>query len=327
MCALSLGIDTSNYTTSVALVDKNENIIYNQGILLEVKSGERGLRQSDALFQHVNNLPMLLKDLPRGREIEVICFSDRPRPLADSYMPVFRAGKSIAQSLAGILGAQLLAVSHQENHIRAAIFGSGSPKLEDPFCAVHFSGGTSEILLATREGIGFRCDIMAKTLDLNAGQLIDRIGVLLGCDFPAGKALEVLAEKAINHGLGKNCVIPSSMDGMDFHFSGQENQAKEYLSKGVDPSEVAYSLLKSIAKTLSKSIARLSEIQKFQSVLFSGGVMSNQIIKNILIRELGKSGLVLHFSPGIYARDNALGNALLGMDHNKLTGGILHGKS
>ncbi|KNZ43595.1 peptidase M22 [Acetobacterium bakii] len=327
MSALSLGIDTSNYTTSVALVDQNETVIYNQGILLEVKSGERGLRQSDALFQHVNNLPLLLKDLPRGREIEVVCFSDRPRPLPDSYMPVFRAGKSLGQSLAGVLDADLVTVSHQENHLRAAIFGSGSPVLKDPFCAVHFSGGTSEILLATREGIGFRCEIMAKTLDLNAGQLIDRIGVLLGCAFPAGKALEVLAQKAIDHDQGKHCIIPSTMDGMNFHFSGQENQAKEYLNKGVDPSEVAYSLLKAIAKTLSKSISRCRETQSFQSVLFSGGVMSNQIIKSILLKELGRSGLALHFSPGIYARDNALGNALLGMDHYKITGGSLHEKS
>lgn len=327
MCALSLGIDTSNYTTSVALVDENENIIFNQGILLEVKSGEKGLRQSDALFQHINNLPTLLKDLPRGREIEVICFSERPRPLPDSYMPVFNVGKSLAQSLAGVLDSELLAVSHQENHIRAAIYGSGSPKLENPFCGVHFSGGTSEILLVRKEEAGFCCEIMAQTLDLNAGQLIDRVALLMGCAFPGGMALEAVAVKAILKDSGIDCIISTTMDGVDFHFSGQENQAITCLNNGTDPSEVAYSLLKSIAKTLSKSIQLLNEKQGFQSVLFSGGVMSNQIIKMILLNELKNSGIDLHFSPGAYARDNALGNALLGMDYFKKQGGDFHGKS
>lgn len=326
MCALSLGIDTSNYTTSVALVDEKENIIYNQGILLEVKSGERGLRQSDALFQHINNLPILLKDLSRGREIEVVCYSERPRPLFDSYMPVFRAGKSLAQSLAGVLDSELLAVSHQENHIRAAIYGCGSPILEDPFCAVHFSGGTSEILLVRKDGTGYHCEIVAKTLDLNAGQLIDRIGVLMDCSFPGGTDLEALAKKAMDNKLGKDCIIPFTMEGVDFHFSGQENLAKEYLKKGANPIEVAYSLLKSIAKTLSKSISRLYKKQPFQSVLFSGGVMSNEIIKNIILKELRNSGISLYFSPGVYARDNALGNALLGMDHLEKQGGGRHGE-
>lgn len=315
MCAFSLGIDTSNYTTSVALVDDKENIIYNRGILLEVKSGERGLRQSDALFQHVNNLPVLLENIPQGRAIKLICYSGRPRPLPDSYMPVFRAGESLAKSLAGVLTVPILNVSHQENHIRAALYGSGSPTLEETFCAVHFSGGTSELILVNKEKVGYCCEIIAQTLDLNAGQLIDRIGVAMGCAFPAGRAVEVLAEKAMLQELPKDCVIPSTMAGTDFHFSGQENQAQNYLDRGFDPGIVAYQLLKAIAKTLAKSLMRLQEKHGFQSVLFSGGVMSNQIIKKCLLKELSHSGLRLCFSPGEYARDNALGNALLGMDY------------
>ncbi|MBI4856049.1 MAG: peptidase M22 [Acetobacterium woodii] len=317
MSALSLGIDTSNYTTSVALVDENENMIYNKGILLEVKSGERGLRQSDALFQHVQHLPILLQDLVGGREIEVICYSERPRPLADSYMPVFRSGESMARSLAGVLGVKRLAVSHQENHIRAAIYGSGSPQLGETFCAVHFSGGTSEILLVKKKDIGFECEIIAQTLDLNAGQLVDRIGVLMGCDFPAGKALEALANQAVLESTDNKFVISATMAGVNFHFSGQENQAQKLLHDGTDQELVAYLVLKSIAKTLSKSIVGLGEQYPFQSVLFSGGVMSNLIIKRILENELKSSELNLYFSPGEFSRDNAAGNALMGMDYYK----------
>ncbi|MDD3308276.1 MAG: peptidase M22 [Acetobacterium sp.] len=317
MSALSLGIDTSNYTTSVALVDENENMIYNKGILLEVKSGEKGLRQSDALFQHVHHLPILLQELPRGREIEVICYSQRPRPLLDSYMPVFRSGESLARSLAGVLDIKQLAVSHQENHLRAAIYGSGSPELEATFAAVHFSGGTSEILMVSKKDIGFDCEIIAATRDLNAGQLVDRIGVLMGCDFPAGKALEVLASQVIPESFDCKLVISTTMDGVDFHFSGQENQAQRLLEAGTDQGVVAYLVLKSIAKTLTKAIGGLQKKYPFQSVLFSGGVMSNLIIKKIVEHELSAAGLNLYFSPGEYSRDNAAGNALIGMDYYK----------
>jgi N6-L-threonylcarbamoyladenine synthase len=317
MSALSLGIDTSNYTTSVALVDENENMIYNKGILLEVKSGEKGLRQSDALFQHVHHLPLLLQELPRGREIEVICYSERPRPLVDSYMPVFRSGEGLARSLAGVLGVERLAVSHQENHIRAAIYGSGSPELEATFVAVHFSGGTSEILLVKKKSIGFDCEIIAQTRDLNAGQLVDRIGVQMGCDFPAGKALEVMANQVVPESLDHKLVISTTMAGVDFHFSGQENQAHRLLEAGTDQEMVAYLVLKAIAKTLSKAIGGLQKKYSFQSVLFSGGVMSNQIIKKIVAHELQAAGLNLYFSPGEYSRDNAAGNALMGMDYFK----------
>ena len=50
-----LGLDTSNYTTSAAVFDGAGGC--NAGRLLSVRPGELGLRQSDALFQHVKQLP------------------------------------------------------------------------------------------------------------------------------------------------------------------------------------------------------------------------------------------------------------------------------
>ena len=146
MCALSLGIDTSNYTTSIALVNEKLKVIYNKGILLDVKPGMLGLRQSDALFQHIGNLPKMIKEMNFEDSIQVICCSNRPRALENSYMPVFKAGTGLGESLSALMKVECIFLSHQENHIRSAIYGSGREILEDNFCAVHFSGGTSEIL-------------------------------------------------------------------------------------------------------------------------------------------------------------------------------------
>ena len=56
-----LGIDTSNYTTSAAIVDEELNIVSESREILKVRQGERGLRQSQALFEHIGNLPHILE--------------------------------------------------------------------------------------------------------------------------------------------------------------------------------------------------------------------------------------------------------------------------
>ena len=74
--------------------------------------------------------------------------------------------------------------------------------MKQPFLAFHVSGGTTEALLVSPDDQRIlSCQLAAKTLDLNAGQLIDRVGVMLGLGFPAGPALERLALTCESKGL------------------------------------------------------------------------------------------------------------------------------
>ena len=317
-----LGIDTSNYTTSLGVCDENGRVLADERIVLNVKAGERGLRQSEAVFQHVKNLPQLFERLKEkgiiGTDIATIGCSITPRPLEDSYMPVFRAGEGFGRSLSAMLGCPIVPVSHQENHIRAAMVGCGK-KPEDfsyPLLALHFSGGTSEILKVDRDGLGFSCEILGKTLDLNGGQLVDRIGVHLGLSFPAGRVLEALAEQAKE----KTTRLPTSLDGADFHFSGQENKSKALLEAQVPPEEVAYGLFLSVAKTITKSLRVINHKKQYKDVIFSGGVMANQIIAQAVKKNLEPTGLKLHFTKPNLATDNGIGVAFLAMDHYIKTG-------
>ena len=159
-----LGIDTSNYKTSVALVDEDGEILANHQRFLTVKEGERGLRQSDAVFQHVNRLPEMMEQLFRkpggfdGREIAAVSVSERPRPVEGSYMPVFMAGLAVARSTAAALGVPLYRVSHQEGHIEAVRHGTPLERSKR-FISFHFSGGTTEAILVeerARGGTGSR---------------------------------------------------------------------------------------------------------------------------------------------------------------------------
>ena len=134
-----LGIDTSNYKTSIAVIDHKKHIICDLRRFLTVKQGERGLRQSDALFQHIQNLPELMEEMRRmfdGR-IDAVACSFRPRPEAGSYMPVFLAGSGFAKAAAAAMNVPVVGFSHQEGHMEA--IRAYSPfQTEDRFLACHF---------------------------------------------------------------------------------------------------------------------------------------------------------------------------------------------
>ena len=131
-----LALDTSNYTTSVAVFDGQTGC--NRSKLLEVRPGELGLRQSDALFQHVRELPGLFEQLERQGLLDGIAAvgaSTRPREVEGSYMPCFLAGSSQGRGLAHTLGVPFFAHSHQQGHLAAAAWSAGRLDLLDgPLC-------------------------------------------------------------------------------------------------------------------------------------------------------------------------------------------------
>ena len=178
---ITLGFDTSNYTTSAAWFDGKTG--ENHSRLLDVKPGELGLRQSDALFAHVQRLPALFEALMErcAGTVRAIGVSTRPREAEGSYMPCFVAGTSHAGVLGTALRVPVHAFSHQQGHLAAALWSADRLDLMDrPFLAWHLSGGTTELLWVGPNGRGLTARRIGGTADLSAGQLIDRTGKLLG---------------------------------------------------------------------------------------------------------------------------------------------------
>ncbi|SHG64961.1 N6-L-threonylcarbamoyladenine synthase [Thermosyntropha lipolytica DSM 11003] len=310
---LYLGIDTSAYTTSLAVVDEEGNILNDERMLLNVPQGGRGLRQSEAVFQHIKNLPLLFARIKGiSSHLEAIAVSDRPRPAEESYMPVFKAGETGGRILSLAGNIPLYPVSHQEGHIMAGIWNNPVLLEKEEFLAVHFSGGTSEILYVKRGKTSFfAIEECLKGLDIHAGQLIDRVGVAMGLPFPAGKEMEKLLLAA-----GKNetaLTIPSFVSRQGFSFSGAETMALKLLKKGYSREDVAFALLRVIANTLEKALLMIGEERGVKDVLLVGGVMANIFIKERLIKRLMPKGVgfKLYFAYPHLSTDNAVGVALL----------------
>lgn len=306
-----LGIDTSNYTTSVCVVDFEGNIVQEGRRLLQVEAGERGLQQSAALFRHLKNLPDLVEQIGDLRGLQAVCVSSRPRPVENSYMPVFLAGESLARSLASSLQIPLYRTSHQEGHISAGECTAGRIPGED-FLAVHLSGGTTDLLYVKRSAAGYKIETLGRSRDLHAGQFVDRVGVALGLPFPAGPHLEKLARSA---GDDQQVRLPSPVSGLNWSFSGPETAARKLVETGTDPAVIARAVENCIAKGLEKVLLHAMEMTRLRRILIVGGVAANEHIRKRLQYRLEHPAVKakLFFADPRYSTDNAFGVARIGL--------------
>ncbi len=343
-----LGIDTSNYKTSVAVLNR-DNIICDIRRFLEVKQGERGLRQSEALFQHVKNLPELFAEASDefaefgqvlGSSIDAIACSSKPRPAEGSYMPCFLAGENFARSLGAVLDVPVISFSHQEGHIQAIKSYTEMSSL-DEFLACHFSGGTCEVLRVRNrsydpynllrgrgfqwihgEGAFYDVDIIGGSKDISFGQVLDRAGVAMGFSFPSGGQMDDIAMETKR---STNMLTPIRVTDGEINLSGIETQIKNKLSSlsitrsivNVDKqvrNELIREIFEKISDCLVNMLTYASRRSGLKDIIMSGGVSSSRFIRSHISDALEKEDIIVYFDENEddLATDNAVGTALLG---------------
>lgn len=299
-----LGIDTSNYTTSLALYNSEDNSVIQSKKLLPVKTGELGLRQSDALFHHTKQLPELFKELFKDftGEIKAVGVSVKPRNTEGSYMPCFLAGESVATAISSANDIPLHKTSHQVGHILAALYSADRLELiKSPFIAFHVSGGTTDCLyVEPDENEIIKISEIGTSLDLKAGQAVDRVGLMMGLDFPCGKELEKIALAS-----DKDYKIKTILKDSNCCLSGIENKCRKMLDDGEKKSDVAKFCLDSIYSAVSAMTEYALAEYGNLPIIYAGGVMSDKIIQNKLSEKFNA-----FFAEPEYSCDNASGIAL-----------------
>lgn len=312
-----MGIDTSAYTTSVAIMNQDGNVLADERVVLNVKKGGIGLRQQEAVFQHIINLPQIISSVSKYidlKKLSTISASIKPRNLEKSYMPVFRSGEGCAITIANALGIEYKKFSHQEGHIAAGVLDSGMNDKE-PFIALHISGGTTELLYVENTKYNYDIKIIGGTKDISAGQLIDRIGVKAGLEFPSGKAMEYLS-------LNGNCIshfLPISNSGNWINFSGAETFFKKLIENEAHSiNDIAISIFHTIGCSLANII--LNSLTNFtvSNILIIGGVAANLYIRNIISTKLMHENINIFYPQVKFCTDNAIGIAYLGLTKNKI---------
>lgn len=342
MKKLFLGIDTSNYRTSVALVDSDGSIVTQKAVLLDVPEGKRGLRQSEAFFMHSNRLPEYIEELFGSIEpanIKAVGVSERPRRVEGSYMPCFLAGANAAREIASALKVPVYGFSHQEGHA-AAVMESEGKTPPDRTLFFHLSGGTTEALICSPDEKGYSMEIVGGTRDISAGQLLDRFGVAMGMPFPSGSYLDDIAYEAIKKAdfdvkmTGKTGVIPKlkSKDGY-FNLSGAETRLIRFAAGSSDvrsddlagvsyaaSDEVTAELFAAISELLIDDAMYLKDKYDADAICMAGGVASSRTFRAIVQNygQYEKNGSMagimsdlIHFGAPELSGDNAVGTALL----------------
>lgn len=323
-----IGIDTSCYTTSIAAISFDRDIILNEKIMLKVKKDSKGLRQSEAVFQHVNNLGYISEQLNKILEecnVVAICASSRPRPIENSYMPVFTVGLNFAKLYSTISGSKFYETTHQENHIEAVLLNSRIIN-KKRFLSVHISGGTTEILLSEKlsedsANEDYNIEIVGGTRDVSFGQLIDRLGVEFGYEFPCGKYID---ENSLNCDLNIEKGLKTSVKDGYMNLSGIENQINKFIKEkyrnieSADKNYVSKLLMDTLSRSISKSLIYICEKYEVYEVLFAGGVSASKYLSKSIIEKLSKNDIKAYFSEPKYSTDNAVGCAIIGL--NKFLG-------
>lgn len=311
MDKLYLGIDTSCYTTSLAIMNNNGDIVFRQEIVLDVKKNNCGLRQSEAYYQHTFNLPEIIKNMSKKiktSDIESIAVSVKPRPYIDSYMPVFMSGYNIASIFSSLYGKELKTFTHQDGHFFSSIIYDDISSFEncDNLC-VHLSGGTTEFIKYTINDRKVSSEILLETLDISFGQLIDRIGVASGQTFPCGKEMDRLSATCSKE---IETFFKPKIKEKGINISGLENKFKKMIDQGVENNEIYKSLFINISNGLMDVINHLTKETHYKNIVFVGGVSSNTLLRKLLTSRTYGSSKVF-FGDNENLRDNAAGIAYM----------------
>jgi N6-L-threonylcarbamoyladenine synthase len=306
-----IGIDTSCYTTSLAVIDENTHLVAESRKLLLVPPGKRGLSQSEMVFQHTRSFPVLFAEIFNtlsDRSFQAVGVSVCPRPLADSYMPAFLVGKGAAEVIALSQGIECYGLSHQENHIYAGLWSVGA-QVSKEFLALHVSGGTTELVKVLQKGAVLEITLLSASQDISAGQLIDRTGVKLALPFPSGPSLEkcaALSQKKFNQG-----DYPVAVHSTTVSFSGPETYLAKLITSGAAAPDIAAVTQLIVAETLSKMIEQAVIDTGLTEILLVGGVMSNQFLRKFLLNSVLQLQFPckLFFAQQEFSSDHAVGAA------------------
>ena len=301
---ITLGIDTSNYASSIAVIDYDNNkVLLNEKHFLPVKQGECGLRQQDAVFAHIKNLIDILELVHNKFDlscVQAVGVSVKPTNEENSYMPCFLVGKLVSQAIKAVKDIPIIQTTHQDGHLNSALFSLNNEKLyKDKIIVFHVSGGTTDMMLVENGKI---IDTIGSSNDLFAGQAVDRLGVKLGFPFPAGVYVSQLASECDE--IFKPKV---SVKGFNCNLSGLQNQCEKLIEDGYDNSYICKYCLSYVAHTLMKMAFNARECYGDLPIVFVGGVMSSQIIKDIIENKLSN----VHFVQPVFSSDNAIGTATI----------------
>lgn len=312
-----LGIETSCDETGVALYSEAagliEHAVYSQVALHEQFGGVVPELASRDQIQKL--LPLILQIL-RDAELSLSDLGGIAYTAGPGLAGALMVGACVGQSLAWALGIPAVAVNHLEGHLLAPMLEDNPPTF--PHLAMLVSGGHCALIHV--EKLGEYC-IIGETQDDAVGEAFDKTARILGLPYPGGPKIAALATQ----GDPNRYAFPRPMTdrpGLDFSFSGLKTFAANLIhQEGKNPEtypDIAAGFQRAIVDTLVIKARRALKETGLKTLVVSGGVSANQLLREELALMANHLDIQLHFPRLEFCTDNGAMVAYAGYQHLKL---------
>ena len=219
-------------------------------------------------------------------------------------------GVNFAKAFAFANKLPLISVNHIHAHTAASYLTENPPK--PPYLSLVVSGGHTSFYFVRSYTEYVE---LGGTRDDAAGEAFDKIGRVIGLQYPAGAAMDRLAHEGIACGRKLDLKLPSPAltgDNLDFSFSGLKTAALNYLNKlaqqKVDVDRPAFAALytDTVCSAVAKKIPQAIKISGAKQLVMSGGVAANSHLRAAVAKACEKAGAELILPPISLCGDNGV---------------------
>lgn len=303
-----LGIESSCDDTSAAVI-QGSKILSNIAANQEIHNEYGGVVPELASRAHQQNIiPVVQKSLNQAKiqqkDISAIGFTRGPGLLGSLLV-----GTSFAKSLAMSLNVPLIEVNHLQAHILAHFIEDANPEPPKfPFLCLTVSGGHTMIVLVKDY---FKMEILGKTIDDAAGEAFDKIGKILGLDYPAGPIIDQLAKEGNENAFQFS---KPKLERYDYSFSGIKTSVLYFIQKAVKKNphfiqehlnDLCASVQKTIVDTLMNKLEKAAKDFDIKEIAIAGGVSANSALRQAMHTKAEQLGWNIYIPKFEYTTDNA----------------------
>lgn len=279
-----LAIESSCDETAIAVVVKEDNLFVIEKNLLssqvKIHAAFGGVVPEVAAREHADQIFPLLCEAgidAHGKGIDVVAVTAGP-----GLIPALRVGVELGKALAWAWKKPLVGVNHLEGHIYSVWTGLMHPTF--PALCLLVSGGHTELILMKDHGV---YELVGMTRDDAAGEAFDKVAKLLGLPYPGGPEISRVALQGNPSAIDFPRPMLESKD-FDFSFSGLKTAVKNFVSSistsnfQIPTSDIAASFQQAVVDTLVTKTLRAVLVHQPSSVILSGGVSANQLLRTTL---------------------------------------------
>lgn len=308
-----LAIESSCDDTCAAILRNDfvlSSVVFSQndhknfgGIVPEIASSAHleKIRQvvTDAIFQ----------SKLEENDINLIVYTKEPGLLGSLLV-----GKCFAESYSFAKDIPCIGVNHIKGHIFSPFLNKNFFG-KFPHLCLSVSGGHTQLILVESFQ---KFEIIGESLDDAVGEAFDKIGKMLGLEYPAGPLIEKFSEKGFDKFIFSNTIV----NDLNYSFSGIKTAFMNFLKKNIDTnknfieenlSDICFSIQKKLVHMLIEKLKKSIEIYKdIKAISVVGGVACNSFLKNSIYDIAKKKNLEFYFPEKKFSTDNAAMIGLVG---------------